>query len=236
MVQPEAPLHRFAKDWRLPVVLAGLAALLGFAKVGEDVFAHESTAFDGAVQAWMLAHRHPAAQRFFVVVTTLGGITGMRVLAVAGAAFLWWRRRRPVSAGMLVVPVLANALFNAIKRVYARPRPVGIGGRVDSSYAFPSGHATLSAAVCCSLAYVLWREGFLRGPIALTLAIGVPLLVGVSRLYLDVHWATDVLGGWCVGLFVAVLVAALYDGARRRATDRGARTRAESAITPSSTQ
>jgi Membrane-associated phospholipid phosphatase len=186
------------------------------AKAGQDVFAHESTSFDGAVEAWMVAHQHPAAHRFFVLVTTIGGITGMRVLALAGAAFLWWRRRRLAAAGVLAVPFLANALFNAIKGIYARPRPSGLDGHVDSSYAFPSGHATVSAAVCCTLAYVLWREGFLRGWIALTLAIGVPLLVGISRLYLDVHWATDVLGGWCVGLLIAVLVAALHDRFRQR--------------------
>lgn len=51
---------------------------------------------------------------------------------------------------------------------------------------------------------------------ALALAIGGPLLVGVSRIYLNVHWATDVLGGWSAGLLIAVLSAALYERYRRR--------------------
>jgi undecaprenyl-diphosphatase len=209
-------LRRFARDWAA-VVLVGTLALSGFAKLGEDVFAHESTSFDAAVQRWILAHQQPLVERTFYWITTLGGINGMRVLAVGGAAYLWYRGRRRVAAGVLVIPVIAVLLFDALKQLYARPRPRGLGGAVDSSYSFPSGHATAAAAVCCTLAYVLWREGFIRGRAALALAVIVPLLVGFSRLYLNVHWATDVLGGWCAGLVIAVLSVALYGRYRRSA-------------------
>ena len=226
---PEAPARhamgwaqwfkRFVRDW-LVVVLVGTTALVGFAKVGEDVFAHESTSFDGAVQAWMLTHQIPLLDTIFVWITRVGGVTGMSVLALAGAAYLWYRGHRRVASGVLAVPVVAITLFSVVKRIYARPRPLGLGGRVDSSYSFPSGHATASAAVCCTLAYVLWREGFIGRRTALVFAVLAPLLIGTSRLYLNVHWATDVLGGWSVGLFIAVLSAALYNHhRRRRATD-----------------
>ena len=208
-------LTRFIRTWAIVVAL-GVIALLGFAKVGEDVFAHESTSFDGAVQGWMLAHQYPLLDRTFVAITIVGGITGMCVLALIGAAYLWYRGHRRVGSGVLLAPVVAITLFNVIKRLYARPRPLGLGGRVDSSYSFPSGHATSSAAVCCTLAYVFWREGYVGGRTALAFAIAAPLLIGLSRLYLNVHWATDVLGGWSAGLFVAVLSASLYNHHRRR--------------------
>jgi undecaprenyl-diphosphatase len=181
------------------------------------------TSFDAAIQSWMLAHQAPLAEQIFRWITTLGGITGMRVLAVVGAAYLLYRGRRGVAAGVLAAPVLADILFHVLKPLYARPRPLGLGGLVDSSYSFPSGHATMSAGVCCTLAYVLWRERLMRRQFALTLAVLVPLLVGVSRVYLNVHWATDVLGGWCAGLFLAVLFAVPYNRYRRRhAVDREA--------------
>jgi membrane-associated phospholipid phosphatase len=225
--------RRFVRDWAL-VVLIGAAALVGFAKVGEDVFEHESTTFDGAVQAWMMAHQVPLADRIFLWVTTLGGINGMCALALAGAAYLWYRGHRRVAAGVLVAPVVAITLFSVVKQLYARPRPLGLGGRVDSSGSFPSGHATASAAVCCTLAYVLWREGFIGRRTALAFAILVPFLVGASRLYLNVHWATDVLGGWCAGLLIAVLSVALYDRhRRRRATDHGSHASGASSTTRS---
>jgi len=198
------------------VVLIGTAALIGFAKVGADVFTHKSTGLDATVQAWMLSHQDPLVDSVFLCITMIGGITGMRVLAIVGAVYLWFRGHRRVAAGVLVVPVVSVLLFNIVKDIYERPRPAGLAGHVDHSFSFPSGHATTSAAVCCTLAYVLWREGFVGRWFALAFAVLVPLLVGVSRLYLNVHWATDVLGGWSVGLFIAALSAALYNHHRRR--------------------
>lgn len=205
----------FVREWLL-MVLIGAAALVAFAKLGADVFAHRSTGFDGTVQAWMLRRQSPGLEAAFLWITRIGGIVGMRVVAIAGAVYLWFGGHRRVAAGVLVVPVVADLLFNVAKRLYARPRPLGLGGRVDSSYSFPSGHATVSAAVCCTLAYVLWREGLMSWWVALALAVLAPLLVGFSRLYLNVHWATDVLGGWSAGLFIAALSAMLYNHHRRR--------------------
>ncbi|HEX7978828.1 MAG TPA: phosphatase PAP2 family protein [Gemmatimonadaceae bacterium] len=207
--------QRFSWEWTL-VVLIGTAALLAFAKVGADVFTHKSTTFDGAVQAWSLTHQNPGLHAVFLWITRIGGIMGMRVLALAGAVYLWFHGHRRVAAGVIVVPVVSVMLFNVVKHIYERPRPLGLGGPVDDSWSFPSGHATVSAAVCGTLAYVLWREGFIGGWTALAFAVLAPLLVGISRLYLNVHWATDVLGGWSVGLFVAALSAALYNHHRRR--------------------
>jgi undecaprenyl-diphosphatase len=204
--------QRFRWEW-IVMALIGAAALFGFATIGADVVTHRSTRFDGAAQAWMLSHQNPRLHVAFLWITTIGGITGMRVLALVGAAYLWFHGHRRVAAGVLVLPIVSVMLFDSMKGFFARPRP---GGSVHDSFAFPSGHATTSAAVCCTLAYVLWREGFVGRWTALALAVLVPLLVGVSRLYLNVHWATDVLGGWSVGLLIAALSAMLYDHHRRR--------------------
>jgi len=199
---------------RLLAILLGAVALCGFAAVGAVVSVHGSTRFDDAVQGWMLAHQQSFAHQLFLWITILGGITAMRVLAIVAALILLGVGRR-AAALVVATPFAANALFNVAKRSYARPRPRGLGGPVDSSYSFPSGHATVSAAVCGTLAYVLWREGIVRGSVALALAVGVPILVGASRLYLNVHWATDVIGGWCAGVVVAVVFALAYDLFRR---------------------
>jgi undecaprenyl-diphosphatase len=179
--------------------------------VGEDVFNHESASFDGAIQGWILAHQSPVVHAFFLWVTRAGGIGPMGVLAVAGAAFLWHRGRRQLAAGVLLAPAAAVALFLVVKQAYARARPVGLGLVALASYSFPSGHATSSTAICCTLAYVYWREGIVARRTAILFAVVVPLLVGLSRLYLNVHWATDVIGGWSAGLLIAVLSAVLYD-------------------------
>jgi len=212
--------QRFSWAWII-VVLVGTASLIAFANVGAAVFTDKSTTFDSAVQAWSMAHQKSGLHAVSMWITTIGGVMGMRLLAVAGAVFLWFRGHRRVAAGVLLVPIVTVRLFEFMKGIYARPRPGGLAGHVENSFAFPSGHATMSAAVCCTLAYVFWREGFIGRWTALVFAVLVPLLVGLSRVYLNVHWATDVLGGWSIGLFVAALSAALYNHhRRRRATPR----------------
>lgn len=207
--QPLRGKH-FEREW-VGVVVLGALALLVFARVGDMVLAHEPTGLDRFVQAWVLAHQSPVVERVFTLITLAAGITAMSLVTAAGSIVLWHHRRHRAAAGVLLVPVLANYSFELAKREYARPRPNGLGGVVDSSYAFPSGHATAATAVCGTLAYVFWREGFVSSGAALFLAVVPPLLVGASRVYLNVHWTTDVIGGWSAGLFIALLAVATYN-------------------------
>jgi membrane-associated phospholipid phosphatase len=200
-----------------PVAAAvGALALVACAKIGEDVFAHETGPFDEAVQRWVLGHQFRPLDQLFHAITVVGGINAMWALAALGTAFLLYRGRRHVVIPVLVAPAITDALISAVKRAYARPRPTGLGNGVDSSYSFPSAHATTSAAVCGTMAYVLWREQFIGPRTAIAFGVLVPLLVGFSRIYLNVHWATDVLGGWCAGLLIAVLSGFLYGSHKRR--------------------
>jgi len=206
---------RFVKEWAL-TVLVGVVALVACAKLGEDVFSHETGSFDEAIQSWVADHQYPFLYFVFLAITYLGSVGVMIGLAILGALWLWRRRSREVGAAALIAPAAAITLFQLIKQLFARARPPIIGHLLLGTYAFPSGHATASTAVCCTLAYVYWREGFISRRIAIWVAALPPFLVGVSRVYLDVHWATDVLGGWSLGLLIAVLGSALYDRHRLR--------------------
>ena len=199
------------RNWAF-VVSLGVIALLAFAKLGEDVFQHETTSFDSAVRNWVLAHQAPLTLRLFQVVTTVGSVTPMVFVAIAGALVLWYRGRTLAASTILVAPAAAVAAYLILKTMFARPRPSGLGNILEGTYSFPSAHATSSAAICSTLAYVFWRERLVSGPVAVGFAVLVPVLIGASRVYLDVHWATDVLGGWSAGLIIAALSAALYDG------------------------
>jgi undecaprenyl-diphosphatase len=191
-------------------VVVGLLAIGAFLAIGALVRGVGPTGVDRAVQAWVLAHQRLWAGRFFGSVTIAGGITAMWVIGVASVLLLWFRVRHVRVAAIILAPAITIGLVDSVKRVYTRPRPHGLGMGVDQNYSFPSAHATTSAAVCCALAFALWREGFISLRTAFALAVLPPLLVGSSRVYLNLHWATDVIGGWCAGLFVAALASLLY--------------------------
>jgi undecaprenyl-diphosphatase len=202
---------------------AALISLALIAKVGEDVFEHESGSFDAAVRAWFLAHRTPFGETFFLWITRVGATAPVIAAAVVIGAWLWYRRGRRVGAGVVFAPAAAVAVYDTAKLVYARARPAGALAAGISTYSFPSGHSTTAAAVVITVVYVLWRERLLARDLAVAIGILVPLLVGVSRVYLDVHWATDVLGGWAVGIFIFGLCATAYERERRRMERAAAR-------------
>lgn len=206
-------LHHMAQQGIIMVAIATtMLALLG--KVGEDVLEHESTAFDNAVHTWIIAHQTADLFRIFLVITWLGSSGPVIAAALILAAWLWRSRGRLVAAVVAVSAVAAMVIFLAIKQFFHRVRPPGAVRLHILTYAFPSGHATTSAAIFATAAYVLEREKLVSRRAAIALAVIGPLLIGVSRIYLDVHWATDVLGGWAAGLFVAALSAALYERLR----------------------
>ncbi len=203
------------------LVTISAAAMAACAKVGEDVFNHEAAPFDEPIRAWVLDHQQVAALRAFRLVTRVGAPSVIVPFTAVTAAWLWRRRGLPIAGAIVLAPAAATALFLAIKRVYRRARPPGGARRHELTYAFPSGHATASAAVFPTLAYVLWREDLISAQSAATLGSVAPLAIGTSRVYLDVHWATDVLGGWSVGALVAALGAAVYERVRRNTRERG---------------
>jgi undecaprenyl-diphosphatase len=129
------------------------------------------------------------------------------MLVIALGYLLLMRKRG--AAAFLVVSVMSGQIFSMmLKEVFERPRPeiVPQAARVFTT-SFPSAHAMLSAITYLTLGLVFSRfvpDRRLRTYI-ISLAILLTLLVGVSRVYLGVHWPTDVLAGWCVGSAWAVL-------------------------------
>ncbi|HSJ58870.1 MAG TPA: phosphatase PAP2 family protein, partial [Anaerolineae bacterium] len=158
-------------------------------------------------------------------VTALGGsmVMGLLTLSVAGYLLL----RRQYHLVILVVVTIAGAaiLTQGLKSAYARPRPELVPGLTGVLYAsFPSGHSSGAAAVYLTLGSLVARlqrrrviEGYVIG-----LAVVLTLLVGFSRVYLGVHYPSDVVAGWILGAvwaMVTLFVARLWDARRRPVTD-----------------
>lgn len=156
-----------------------------------------------------------------------------RALIAAAVLVLWWRRERWLALWVTVATLLAAGVQQGLKAAVGRPRP-GWPDPVDSAHyaAFPSGHAMTETVGCGLLLWVLalhWRETW-RGWSVLAVAALVSVLgVGWTRIYLGVHWLSDVVAGWLLGwcvVAVSIVTYRLY-GDRWNARDKGSAGRAD---------
>ena len=183
-------------------------------------------AFDRDVTEWVADHRVDWLTTVFRVITTVGNTAAMTLIAVVATVVLW-RRHRGLALTVLLGSASGWLLMQALKYGIARPRPPErFRVLAIDTYSFPSGHAMMSALVLGLVAVAAWRtSGWVRAhPAILGLAGIVSALIGASRVYLGVHWTTDVVAGWVIGALW--VVAALTVGgavSRGRAARRGRR-------------
>lgn len=176
------------------------------------------TAPDRPVWSWFVEHRTTAWTTVMRLVTEIGGTAVVAGLALVVAAVLAWRRPERRGDSLLIVIVAAGvgAMILISKPIVGRTRPP-LAQRLaeETNQSFPSGHATASIALLGVLLVVLLPLVARRWARLLMIvgAVLVVALIGVSRLYLGVHWATDVVGGWLTGatwLFVCLSVRRLW--------------------------
>ncbi|MEO7773549.1 MAG: phosphatase PAP2 family protein [Steroidobacteraceae bacterium] len=192
----------------LAVVPLGAGVLL-FAELAEETIEGEEMGFDRAILLAMRSTndvhdpRGPDwLTRAAIDFTSLGGHAVLATLVVLVALFLLLTGKRAASLLLLGSSVGAALLSAATKSIIARPRPDVIAHLVETSTAsFPSGHALLSASIYLTLGVMLasvHSQRTLKLYFMIT-AVLLTLLIGMSRIFLGVHWPSDVLAGWCLG-------------------------------------
>ena len=152
-------------------------------------------------------------------VTALGSFSVLVLLVTASVVFLLMARQHADSWTMLVSTAGGIAVTLTLKALLARPRPETFLHNVYVSTAsFPSGHAMMSAVTYLTLAAFLARELRIRAlkMYVMLLALFVSVLVGISRVYLGVHWPSDVLAGWSFGAGWALLCWSTAERRQRR--------------------
>lgn len=193
---------------RDPWPVVGIGCTIAFLVVAVLVARRGGLPIDAPFTAWLQGLPLPIG--FWEACTILGGVflvpVGVAFVAAALLAHL------PRLAVIVAVTLIAAALFTDLVKDYiARPRPPG-GPLVPApGYSFPSGHTLNSTATYGLLAFVAWRA---RLPqtirvAAVIICVTVPILVGLSRVALGVHYPSDVLGGWLAGIAFVALGATL---------------------------
>jgi undecaprenyl-diphosphatase len=172
------------------------------------------TPLDRRITLWVVDHRTPGATAVARSFSLLGSSKVLLPVVASVALVLVWRRRFALAGLLVVVWGGSIGLYNLTKLIVDRRRPPpGIRLSTVAGSSFPSGHSTQSVATYVALAVVMTavlpRARVLAWVLAVSLAVGV----GWSRLYLGVHWASDVAAGWIIGgLWVALVVRLCRDG------------------------
>ncbi|TMJ20137.1 MAG: phosphatase PAP2 family protein [Alphaproteobacteria bacterium] len=185
------------------------AALFTFFKLASEVGEGETMALDGAILLWLRTSANPAIPagphwltEAMTETTAFGSVTGLLLVMSAVIGFLLISRRHRTALFVLLATGGGTTAAKLLKLLYDRPRPGLVPHLVDVSTAsFPSGHSADSAIVYLTIAALLARTVPQRALRLYILGAAglLVLLIGVSRVYLGVHWPSDVVAGWAFG-------------------------------------
>jgi len=204
-------------------LLVGIAGTAAFVELASEVREGETQSFDEAVIRWMGAHRSPLLDRAMIELTALGtGVTVLMIVVIAGL-FLTLTQHK-YSAILLLVATTGGLVLNGVLKLgFERPRPtifIPVVHTVSSS--FPSGHAMSSAIVYGTVAYLaarLHRRRWARW-LVMMFALFLIVLISFSRMYLGVHYPSDVVAGVLIGFAWAGFCMATLEAIQRFALRR----------------
>lgn len=186
--------------WRLLLAFASVVLpLWGFGGIAEDVHNQEMIPFDAPLLNYAHSLANAGYDRFFVLMSKIGygyGVIPFDVVLVLVLATL--KRKREATFAALALA--GSALINlAVKQVFARARPsLWDSIAPEATFSFPSGHAMGSATLACVLICLAWNTRW-RWPV-LAVSTLFAVAVGLSRVYLGVHYPSDILAGWAAAI------------------------------------
>lgn len=201
------------------VVWLGVCLLILYVlgQLADEVLEREAFAFDEAILLWINQFATPTLDRVMLSVTKLGDPTTVMPITVAGFCVMWLRRYY-LEAKMFAINCLGGAILSTgLKLAFSKVRPQLWAQLVqETSYSFPSGHALGSVVLYGFLAYLLAQHYRQQRQVIYALATVLIGSIGLSRLYLGVHWPTDVIAGYGIGfLWITVGIALLRFQQRR---------------------
>lgn len=227
-----APYHRIrgfiAGEARLLAAIATVSGLiLAFLQIADEMIEGEMEAFDRAI---LMVFRDPTnvdstigpawVHEMVRDITALGSFALLGLIVLAVCTYLVLARMR-TEALLIVISVMGGTVMSTLLKLgYNRPRPDLVAMSTQFTSSFPSGHAMLSAVTFLTLGTLLARIAPTRSLriFSVGAAVFLTLLIGMSRLYMGVHYPSDVLAGWCVGAAWALLCSVVATLLQRRGT------------------
>ena len=205
------PKHKKGLVFTTSVIVAFIIvafAAMGFVKLAGEVREQETLTFDRDVLMFFKDHSTPLLDRVMPIATDVGGVIGVGSLTLIFAVLFAYKREY-ARMWLILVGVLGAVALNIIlKSIFMRNRPDLWAQLVhESGYSFPSGHTMSSAGFALALMVALWHSRWRWWGVGF--GVVYMLFVGFSRMYLGVHYPTDVMAGWLVSAAWVLTVALL---------------------------
>ena len=224
-MQNDQPAHRVSSRRKTPsakslitLFILILLPLTLFGYLAEDVATNEVFSFDAPILLYLHQHASPVTDTAMGWLSWLG--SGRALIPFEALIFILLVVNHKHRHAMFWVFAVGGAtVLNLLaKQVFARARPdLWISILPEPTFSFPSGHAMQSMAVACGLVALVWTTRW-RWPVMILAAVFVPV-VGLSRIYLGVHYPSDILAGWAASFAWVIGLRAVFLQPRRTSAD-----------------
>jgi membrane-associated phospholipid phosphatase len=192
---------------RLCIALAAFIAIAAaFTYIAREVTEGETLPRDAHLLLFINSFSNVFLDKIMIIITTLGDVSSVLTVTAAVLAVLYWKKRWQAFALLLFSMAGAAALNIILKLIFERQRPHLWDLLIhESTYSFPSGHAMLTTSLVLVLVIIMWHTKWRW--FVITLGALYVVAVGFSRMYLGVHYPTDVFAGWCIASTWVIVVA-----------------------------
>lgn len=187
----------YIKDNRKNIII--IIALILFVFVTYSIFSNKIVQIDQMVHSYILSIRNDALTDTLIIITNISSAYSLIVISILLLAIIKNKRIPLLICSNLIFAYIINA---TAKLIFTRPRPSGINLIEESGFSYPSGHAMISMAYFGFIAYLIYKNTknkFSKTFLIITLSLTI-LLIGFSRIYLGVHYLSDVIGGFLLSI------------------------------------
>jgi membrane-associated phospholipid phosphatase len=215
--RPEAarPARSFAGDNAFLLATAAISFFVFISLLADVLLKGGFFGIDGSVHSRALSFWGAQLKSAMIFIGLVFDPYCIAAVMLAAAVYLWFKDSRRDSLMFLFLVILSGALIETFKFLVQRGRPPDMLTG-ETGYSFPSGHATMAVALFGTLIYMAYLKGIARPKrrVIIVTSIFMILLIGFDRIYLNVHWASDVIGGFALGTLIvsgALLLRAARD-------------------------
>lgn len=179
-----------------------------FLAIAEDVFEQEIFEFDSVVYNFLVNNRNEVLNNFFKIITQFGSAIVLIIITILCVIFIRDKKYKILVPANLVTIAIINIV---LKNFFLRPRPNELRLIEETGYSFPSGHAMASTAfygLLINIVHEKVENKILRNTICIMLGLLI-LLISISRIYVGVHYTSDVIAGTCFSIAYLILITRL---------------------------